>query len=253
MVGQNEDPMVTSETVSDVATSSQLSLTATSPLRKQGLNLTSRVYRVAPYNAGAPYSLDGSAWGGLGKRDFFDRAISHLNIGCRLIIWLKIAIINWFRSINGCRFIFLFFPSIFVVSLFLQDEAEEYLRRKKMNRIAGAAALWAGIAGTFAYGTPPLLLDLKNNSGLPNSQVYIGFIGGTLGATNVATGADAFIQRLRQPQIGTRSINCPKASIVTSFSGRNLCRIRNTLDIFKCGIRAASHGVDRSQLSQAIR
>ena len=80
-LGQNQDPMLTDETISDMAASTGLSLTPTSPLRKQALNLTTRTYKIAPYNVGAPYNLGGSAWSGFGKRDFFGHPINHLVIG----------------------------------------------------------------------------------------------------------------------------------------------------------------------------
>ena len=82
---------------------------------------------------------------------------------------------------------------------------------------AFALAYAAGVAPALA--APPLLVDLKNNSGLADSQVYIGFIGGTLSATNVATGAAMQASTYDHPTWYTLD-QLSKGIDLTGFSGR---------------------------------
>ena len=93
------------------------------------------------------------------------------------------------------------------------------MSRKKCRMLAGALALLAAGIGGVAWATTPLLLEFKNNSGLANSQVYIGFIGGTLSATNVATNAALSASTYADPSWYTLN-TLPDGIDLTNFSGR---------------------------------
>ena len=63
-------------------------------------------------------------------------------------------------------------------------------------------------------------MDLKNTSGLADSQVYVGFIGGSsLNATNVATGAALSLSTYANPSWYTLA-QLSKGIDLTNFSGR---------------------------------
>ena len=70
-----------------------------------------------------------------------------------------------------------------------------------------------------ARGTPPLLIDLQNHSGLADSQVYVGFIGSSLSATNAATGAALALSQYGSPHWYTLD-QLPSGIDLTGFSGR---------------------------------
>ena len=91
------------------------------------------------------------------------------------------------------------------------------MRTKSAIRVASALS-WAVVGGT-AVAAPPLLLDLHNNSGLADSQVYVGFIGGTVTGTNVATGQAVQNSTYAAPHWYT--LDQVKQGIdLTGFSGR---------------------------------
>ncbi|MDB5326849.1 MAG: hypothetical protein JWM57_2418, partial [Phycisphaerales bacterium] len=78
--------------------------------------------------------------------------------------------------------------------------------------------LW--LASSAAAAAPPLLVTLKNNSGLADNQVYVGFIGGnTLSATNVNTGQAVLASTYETPHWYTLD-QLSKGISLTAFSGR---------------------------------
>jgi autotransporter-associated beta strand protein len=92
-------------------------------------------------------------------------------------------------------------------------------RTKRSTKFACVQALFAAAATTSAFGASPLLVDLKNLSGLPDSQVYIGFIGGTLVATNLATNTSLSESTYSNPSWYTLN-QLSQGIDLTSFSGR---------------------------------
>ena len=82
---------------------------------------------------------------------------------------------------------------------------------------AGVCLASISVAGAAA---PPLRINLKNYSGLADSQVYIGFIGGSnLGATNVATGSALAPSQYQDTHWYTLD-TLSKGIDLTAFSGR---------------------------------
>ncbi len=78
----------------------------------------------------------------------------------------------------------------------------------------------ASVMATQAFATPPLTIKFKNSSGLPDSQVYVGFLGSAdLAATNIQTGAP-ISQTLFGDEHWYTLADVPQGISLTSFSGR---------------------------------
>lgn len=78
-VGLNADPLLVNETPSDlpIANISNLQMTTASPLRGAGLDLTAYPFAsTAPYTNDSPYNLAGTAWSGVGGRDYFGNPVT---------------------------------------------------------------------------------------------------------------------------------------------------------------------------------
>ena len=86
-------------------------------------------------------------------------------------------------------------------------------------RCVASACVVAGIAAGQAWGAP-LAIKFKNSSGLADSQVYIGFVGGEpLNATNAANGSALFESTFASPHWYTLA-DLPAGINLTSCSGR---------------------------------
>ena len=84
MIGLVEDPKLINESAGNLsrAQAAAFSLQPSSSLQHQGLNLSARTWAGStPYNFDKPYNLAGSAWGGLGKTNFFGRPINRRAVG----------------------------------------------------------------------------------------------------------------------------------------------------------------------------
>jgi hypothetical protein len=79
-VGENADPLLVNETVSDLQSSSiaNLKLSINSPLRGAGQDLSAYpLVNSAPYTNYSPYNLAGTAWNGTGGVDYFGDSVVH--------------------------------------------------------------------------------------------------------------------------------------------------------------------------------
>jgi len=87
----------------------------------------------------------------------------------------------------------------------------------KVSALAGAIALVACAANGLGA---PLAIKFKNSSGLADSQVYIGFVGGEpLNATNAANGSALTESTFASPHWYTLA-DLPQGVNLTSCSGR---------------------------------